>query len=118
MGWRDRAEVLKLPSDLKGRAALLALASGRAKGPVDVRITALNGNAVRLRPGTTDFENLVEGLIAGYAQPPREAVVDHVLLALVQRDPRVGEDQAPHAPEVAGRKMEFRVHVRDFVLER
>lgn len=73
MGWRARAEVLKLPSDLAGRVALLKLATGRATEPVDVRIKALAGNAVRLRPGTTDFENLVEGVIAGYAQPPREA---------------------------------------------
>ena len=52
---------------------MLKLASGWATGPVDVRIRALNGNAVRLRPHTTDFENLVEGVIAGYAQPPAEA---------------------------------------------
>jgi FkbM family methyltransferase len=52
---------------------LLRLATNTAKQPVDVRIRALNGNAVRLRPGTTDFENLVEGVIGGYAQPPAEA---------------------------------------------
>jgi FkbM family methyltransferase len=73
MGWRERAEVLKLPSDLAGRIALLRLATGTAKQPVDVRLKALGGNAVRLRPDTTDFENLVEGVIAGYAQPPAEA---------------------------------------------
>lgn len=73
MGWRQRADVLKLPSDFAGRAALLKLASGRATAPVDVRIRALNDHPVRLRPHTTDFENLVEGVIAGYAQPPAEA---------------------------------------------
>ncbi len=73
MGWRQRAEVLQLPSDLSGRIALLRLATKAARQPVQVRVKALNGNAVTLRPGTTDLENLVEGVIAGYAQPPREA---------------------------------------------
>lgn len=73
MGWRERAEVLRLPSDMAGRAALLKLATGRAREPVNVRIRALNDQPVRLRPHTTDFETLVEGVIAGYAQPPHEA---------------------------------------------
>jgi FkbM family methyltransferase len=74
MGWRERADVLNLPSDLRGRIALLRLATGRAGAPLRVHLKALNGNAVTLRPGTTDLENLVEGVIAGYAQPPSEVV--------------------------------------------
>lgn len=72
MGWRQRADVLNLPSDLRGRITLLRLATGTTRTPVTVRLKALDGNAVTLRPGTTDLENLVEGVIAGYALPPEE----------------------------------------------
>jgi len=74
MGWRERVDVLKLPADTRGRIALLRLAAGRPRtGIVAIRITALGGQPVHLRPRTTDLENLIEGVIAGYAQPPREA---------------------------------------------
>lgn len=82
MGWRQRADVLNLPSDLRGRAALLRLATGAAREPVTVRIKALDGNPVTLRPGTTDLENLVEGVIAGYAQPPHEVADPRVIVEI------------------------------------
>lgn len=82
MGWRERADVLNLPSDLRGRIALLRLATGTAKRPVEVHLKALSGNPVTLRPGTTDLENLVEGVIAGYAQPPAEVTEPRTIVEI------------------------------------
>jgi FkbM family methyltransferase len=102
MGWRQRVDVLKLPSDLAGRAALLKLASGRATEPVDVRLKALHGNRVRLRPGTTDFENLVEGVIGGYAQPPRETTA---LTTVVEIGTNIGIGLALIAAQYPGARV-------------
>ena len=72
---RDRLRLLRLPSDTASRIALLREALNPPGTPpeLSVRLKALDGRAVHLRPGTTDLGVLAEGVLAGYAQPPEEA---------------------------------------------
>ncbi len=79
--WRDRARVLAtmptVASDREGRQALRALmkgdgAGGAAGEPVPIRMRALDGRAIHLRPGTTDIDVIADDFIFRYQLPPKE----------------------------------------------
>src|SRR4051794_4596087 len=68
-----RLRLLRIPADVPSAFALARLAAGHAEHETTVRVRGLGGAPIHLRPGTTDFEVLVEGLIGRYAEPPAEA---------------------------------------------
>lgn len=75
--WRDRARVLAtmptVAADGDGRRALRALMKGNGgDGPVPIRIRALKGRTIHLRPGTTDIDVIADDFIFRYQLPPRE----------------------------------------------
>lgn len=81
--WRDRLRVLAtvplLASDRRGRSGLLALMRGRQAGgsgangdPVPIRMRALGGRAIHLRPGTTDIDVIADDFVFRYQLPPEE----------------------------------------------
>lgn len=80
--WKDRARVLAtvptLASDKAGRAGLVRLMrAGHTNGPEDgtlvsVRMRALGGRPIHLRPGTTDIDVIADDFVFRHQLPPKE----------------------------------------------
>jgi FkbM family methyltransferase len=80
--WRDRARVLAvmpmIGADHESRRALVALtrrvrSNGQVTdGTVAVRLRALGGGEIHLRPSSTDIDVVADDFLFGYQLPPRE----------------------------------------------
>lgn len=80
--WRDRLRVLStmptIGADGESRRALVNLTRGHhtkgveADGTVSVRVRALGGRAIHLRPFSTDIDVVADDFVFRYQLPPRE----------------------------------------------
>jgi FkbM family methyltransferase len=70
---RQLAAVLGvLCADSRLRYLALRLGLGSSRGPVPLRLKALHGQALWVRPGTSDAMVVVEDFVHGFADPPAE----------------------------------------------
>lgn len=61
-----------LCADSRLRFLALRLGLGTGRGPVALRLKALDGRALWVRPGTSDPMVVVEDFVHGFADPPAE----------------------------------------------
>ncbi len=77
-GARQLVATFRVLSDWRSRLRFARLKLGRrlVRGgePVPLRLRALGGRALHVRPGTSDVTVVVEDYVCGYADPPDEVV--------------------------------------------